>query len=359
MAFLQLFWLLLRMNGLRQMLKRLFIEARIYFCYSTPRKVLNLVRLQLQYLLKRINIQGYPYRYYIEPTNACNLRCPFCFGWQGRSRRLWGMMSVDLFKSIVDQIAPYAYWIDLYNRGEPLLHPDIVTMITYAHQRGIGTKISTNLNSLGNISAEQLVSSGLDHLVVSLDGATQETYAAYRVGGKIDSVLGNLRSIVECKHKLNSATPYITLRTIVTRYNEHELGTIKSIGHQIGVDNIFFVPMIVDITSKDADKWLPRNPNFSFYDYKKRVSKIGQAVKACIELWQRGTITWNGLVFPCCFADGAGEEFGDLNNSNFAEIWNSEQYQASRAVFRDHSTTANSLQITTVCSTCRGSRKRR
>jgi MoaA/NifB/PqqE/SkfB family radical SAM enzyme len=349
-------WLHLRINGPREIFKRLLIEVRIYLRYSTLRKLINLTRLQIQYARRDVFVNGFPFRYYVEPTNACNLRCPFCFGWQGRSERTRGMMSLATFKSLIDKIAPYAYWIDLYNRGEPFLHPDIYDMIIYAHQRRIGTRISTNLNSLGNLTPEQLVKSGLDYLVVSLDGATQETYATYRVGGNVNSVLENLRAIIECKRNLRSATPYITVRTIVMRHNEHELQHIKEIVRHLGVDNVIFTPMIVDIKSKDAERWLPTDPKFSFYDYRQRTNKVWGNLKVCPELWQRATVTWDGLVFPCCFADGEGENFGDLANDDFLSIWNNERYQVSRAVFRDPS---EKPAFVTVCVTCLGSRKRR
>ena len=350
-------WQLMRLNGLWQMLKRLFIEVRVYFKYSTGRKLWNLLRLQWQYRRRSLTAVGSPYRYYIEPTNACNLRCPFCFGWQERSRRSWGTMPLETFKSIVDQIAPYTYWVDLYNRGEPLLHPEICEMISYAHQKGIGTKISTNLNKLEPGTAEKLVTSGLDYLVVSIDGATQESYSSYRAGGNLETLLNNLRAITHEKARLKSATPKITVRTIIMRQNEHELDKIKQTALEIGADNVIFVPMIVDIESDSANEWLPCNPKYSMYDYDKRRNKLAYDLKACSELWQRCTINWDARVFPCCFSDGDGEELGNLLESELSTIWNSIEYKASRATF----STACPSELagtTTVCTECRGSRKR-
>lgn len=349
-------WILLRINGWRQMSRRLFIEARIYVRYSTPRKLANLARLLWQYWRRSLIATGYPYRYYLEPTNACNLRCPFCFGWQERSGRSWGTMTLDTFKHLVDEIAPYTYWIDLYNRGEPLLHPDIFAMIAYAHQRGVGTKISSNLNRLGESGAEQMVKSGLDYLVVSLDGATQKTYASYRVGGDLDQVLKNLRFIVEAKRRLGSATPYITIRTLVMKRNEGEISAIQRLAREIGVDNLIFEPMIVNITRQDASEWLPTNAMYSFYDYDRRTNVAVGDIKACVELWTRGTITWDGHVFPCCFSDGVGEELGDAAQESFLAIWNNEAYRSSRAVFGDPLAPP---VVATVCTQCRGYRKRK
>ena len=353
---LRMGWKHLRINGWRQMLIRLFIEARVYFRYSTARKLANLVRVRWQYGRKSLVATGYPYRYYVEPTNSCNLRCPFCFGWQERSGRQWGLMAPDTFRTIVDQIAPYAYWIDLYDRGEPLLHPDLFAMIAYAHQHRVGTKISSNLNKLDEAGAEQIVKSGLDYLVVSVDGATQETYHSYRVGGNLEVVLKNLRAIVENKRRLKSATPYITMRTLLNRRTEPEMEAIRRIARETGVDNLIFVPMIVNIASADADQWLPTNPLYSFYDYDRRTNAMAGDTKACVELWSRGTITWDGRVFPCCFSDGPNEELGDVAGGSLLAIWNNEAYQASRAAFRDPLAPP---RVTTVCTSCRGFRKRR
>jgi MoaA/NifB/PqqE/SkfB family radical SAM enzyme len=332
---LRLVRLHLHINGAGQMLRRLLIEVGPYVHYGTARKLANLIRVYWQYVRREVVATGYPYRYYVEPTNACNLRCPFCFGWQERSKRPSGVMSLDTFRELVDQIAPYAYWLDLYNRGEPLLHPGILEMVDYAHKRGIATKISTNLHRLDDAGAEKLVKSGLDYLVVPLDGATQETYAFYRVGGELELVLANLRSIVACKSRLRSKTPRITIRTLAMRRNEHELEAIKAIARQTGVDNLIFTPMIINVNSERADQWLPTNPSHSFYDYALRSNKTMEETQACIELWSRGTINWDGRVFPCCFADGASEDLGCLADRSFADIWNSASNLASHLQARE------------------------
>ncbi len=338
------------------MLVRLFIEDRVYFRYATPRKIANLLQSWWHYLRRDVILKSYPYRYYIEPTNACNLRCPFCLGWQERSKRRWGMMSLEMYKAFIDQIAPYTYWIDLYNRGEPVLHPDLVEMIAYAHKHGIGTKISSNFHKVDDAYIEQLVRSGLDYLVIPLDGATQETYSTYRVGGDVEVVLQNLRAVVAWKRRLKSKTPYITIRTLIMRRNEHELEEIKRLAHEMGVDNLMFTPMIVNIKREDADQWLPTNPLHSFYDYEKRTNRFAVR-KACAELWMRGTLNWDGGIFPCCFADNEEEALGKLETTDFLMLWNSKPYQASRAVFRTPPSDAD-YQIATVCTSCRGLRKK-
>ena len=57
--------------------------------------------------------------------------------------------------------------------------------------------------------AEAVVRSGLDTMIVSLDGVTQDVYEQYRVAGRLDRVLDNLRLLVETKRRLGVETPYL------------------------------------------------------------------------------------------------------------------------------------------------------
>lgn len=357
MSTLSLIIQLIRINSFKQMLIRLKIEFLGFARHTTLRKILNLCITSLQSVLRTSHVRGYPYRYYIEPTNACNLRCPFCLGWQERSSRRKGMMSLESFQKIVDEITPYTYWIDLYNRGEPLVNPAAIEMIAYAHAHNIAIKLSTNLHLLDAERVEQLIRSGLDYLVVPLDGGTQETYEKYRVGGDFETVLCNLRLIVEKKRELNSRTPYITIRTLIMKHNEHEMDVMRALARDIGVDNLIFTLMIANI-EKDSviDEWLPTDENYSWYDYQHKTNKITGSLRSCSELWQRMTINWDGSVFPCCFVDEVEMSFGNTNPATIEVIWNNKAYTVSRRVFdRDYKPKGT----VTVCSTCRGGMKRK
>ena len=156
---------------------------------STPRKFANFVLSKVQKWLRRDCLISMPYRYYIDPTNLCNLRCPLCPTGRMELQRPRGRMNLEDFKRIVDQIAPYAYYVELYNWGEPFLHPQIFDMIRYASERKISVQLSSNLNYFNEEMAEQAVASGLTRLLVSVDGATQETYEKYRCGGRLEVVL--------------------------------------------------------------------------------------------------------------------------------------------------------------------------
>jgi MoaA/NifB/PqqE/SkfB family radical SAM enzyme len=126
-------------------------------------------------------------------------------------------MSFDNFRRIIDELGAYLYRVDLHNWGEPLLNDEIYRMISYARARNIEVRVSSNLNVIDQVKAEKLVKSGLDVLIVSLDGASQETYMQYRVGGRFDKVLNSIKMVTEIKKELSASKPFIIWQFLVMR----------------------------------------------------------------------------------------------------------------------------------------------
>jgi len=318
--------------------------------HSTPKKLANWLSLRLDRALRRAKVSGYPYHYVIDPVNICNLRCPLCPTGRGTLKRPRGRMALADFKRIIDQVAEYAYFVDLYNWGEPLLHPDVFEMIAYASSGNISTKISTNLNVFDERMAKQVIESGLEELVVSLDGADQETYARYRVGGSFDKVIQNLKILIKQKELAKSPFPFITIRVLLMRYNENQIPLIKELGRQLGVNNVVIAPIMVNTGSpEDMEEWLPANEAYSFYEYKTRRNRTLQKVKACPYLWQMCVISWEGGVSPCCWYDDPANDFGNALAEPIRSIWNNEFYVASRKVFRGERASRD-----TICVRCKG-----
>src|SRR4051794_9604801 len=132
---------------------------------------------------------GYPISISIEPTTSCNLRCPECPSGLRSFTRPTGMMKKELFESVVTQLAPSLSYLIFYFQGEPYLHPHLLEMIKLASVKKIYTATSTNAHYLSDEAAKETVESGLDRLIISLDGTTQESYQSYRIGGKLDKVI--------------------------------------------------------------------------------------------------------------------------------------------------------------------------
>ena len=210
-----------------------------------------------------------PYRYTIDPVNVCNLRCPLCptgLGILGRDR---GLMKVEEFRAIIDQIAPWCYLLELYNWGEPFLHPGIFDMIRYATDEKIFVRLSSNLNRYDESLARQTVASGLGAITLSIDGATEESYQRYRQRGKLAVALENLHLLVQAKREQRASHPFIVVRMLVNRYNEGEVDQLRERVLGMGADLFVTGDLFVDTTNPEqAAEWLPTNPENSVYRYR-------------------------------------------------------------------------------------------
>ena len=171
-------------------------------------------------------------------------------------------MDFDLFTKVVDQIKSSCMWLTLYSWGEPFLNRRIHEYIEYAHNKNIATIISSNLNKpLTPKIAEQVIKSGLDVMIVSLDGVTQDVYEVYRVNGYLNHVLANLHLLDDMKRELGSKTPYIEWQFIVMKQNEHQLDEAKVLASELGVDSLVFKKVDFPHGEDDqaeAERWLPR-----------------------------------------------------------------------------------------------------
>jgi MoaA/NifB/PqqE/SkfB family radical SAM enzyme len=337
-------------RGFIYTLRLVSFQMHQFIAYSTPGKFVNFVACKTQKWLKRERVWGMPYRYHIDPVNICNLKCPLCptgLGILGRER---GRIDFDQYKRIIDQIVPYAYYVELFNWGEPFLHPLIFDIIQYAHVRKIAVRISTNMNRFNREMAAKTVNSGLNALVASVDGADQETYEKYRRGGQLTRVLDNLQMLVDEKRKAKSRTPFITLRMLINRYNENQINSMRELSVALGVDAFSTIPTFVDTSNPEqVAEWLPNQESFSYYDYS---SKKLENVWHCSDLWESMIINWDGGLAPCCWLHNKDFDFDNAFSKPLKDIWNGVSYMNSRRVFRINGPDHGSKQ--TICTICQG-----
>src|ERR1700757_2728750 len=210
----------------------------------TPRRLFNGMKVLSSYYLskwtKRAIQWGYPVSLSFEPTTSCNLRCPECPSGLRAFTRPTGMLQQDFFRSTIDDIHKELLYLIFYFQGEPFLNPDFLEMVKYAHNKGVYTATSTNAHYLTDEKAQRTIESGLDRLIISIDGTTQDVYQQYRVGGKLEKVLQGTRNIVKWKKTLKSKTPFVIFQFLVVRPNEDQLDDIRRLAAEIGVDQVRF-----------------------------------------------------------------------------------------------------------------------
>jgi MoaA/NifB/PqqE/SkfB family radical SAM enzyme len=322
---------------------------------STPTKIANVVMAKSYKQLRRDRLVSMPYRYTIDPTNTCNLRCPLCptgLGILGRER---GLMKMADFQHVVDEIAPWCYLLELYNWGEPFLHPGIFDMINYAYQRKIVVRLSSNLNHFNPEMAGKTVDAGLGCIIVSVDGATEESYQSYRRRGRLETVLRNLRYLVDAKRSRNADHPFIMVRMLMNRYNEREVETLRTVIMDIGADIFVAGDLFIDTTNAaQRQEWLPLDAKNSPYDYQEGDSgqQVIENVWHCSDLWESMTINWDGGVAPCCWLHKHEHDFANALQQPVREIWNGAAYVSARRVFALGGSRTGPQNV--ICTTCRG-----
>lgn len=318
------------------MVPRLYLYDALNFIGKlTWRRIWNAFYVYASYYCARYLRQpvqwGLPFSVAIEPTTACNLRCPECPSGLRAFSRPTGNLRSDFFRKTVDELAPKLLYLTFYFQGEPYIHPEFLDMVNYAHRRRIYTTTSTNGHFLNDANARRTVESGLDRLIISVDGATQEVYQQYRKAGNLEAVLQGARNVVGWKQKLHSRTPHIIFQCLVVRPNEHQLEDLKALAKEIGVDEVRFKTAQV----YDYKNGHPLIPTISKYARYKRTKEGSWRVKNrllnhCWKLWHSCVITWDGLVVPCCFDKDAQHRLGDLRQGTFQHFWQGQAYRTFR-----------------------------
>lgn len=326
-------------------------DAINFLSKTSIRKIVNAALILSSYYLSKllkIPVQwGLPITISIEPTTQCNLECPECPSGVKFFTRPTGYISIDLFQRLLNQTHSHLLYMYFYFQGEPYLHPQFFELVNAAASRKIYTVTSTNAHFLGKRKAEETVKSGLDRIIISIDGTTQETYSKYRIGGSLKKVLEGTKNLVEAKNILQSKTPHIVFQFIVMRHNEHQMGEAKQLAKSIGVDELKFKTVQVYDFEHNADL-VPLNETFSRYE----INSVNPSIKNkllnhCWKLWHSCVMTWDGKIVPCCFDKDASHRLGDIKENSFSTIWKSDAYRNFRTkIIRSRS----SIDICTNCS---------
>ena len=293
----------------------------------------------------------------LDPINVCNLECPLCASKDQDYKK--GKMSLDTFKMILSKI-PSVRVIVLFNWGEPLLYHETLNMVRESVSRDIYTVVHTNFSFKQDDGFfEELVNSGLHQLVISADGASQETYEKYRVKGNLERVFENIILTVAARKRLKKRDPKIVWKFIVNRFNEHEIGRAKMLAKELGVEILFDKMGLGDDLPdmKFAEsledrkkKWLPENQKFVL-NYYKNGNGLPINDKPCNQLFTSPVVNPDGKVVPCCWVTSEENVWGDLNKESFEDIWYNDNYIYSRSLFGKKAYGGNDFR--TVCTDCK------
>ena len=301
----------------------------------TVRRIWNALKVFCSFYLTKWTgrpIQwGLPFTISIESTTACNLRCPECPSGLRAFSRPTGNLKEDFFRSTIDDLHRELLYLIFYFQGEPYINPKFLEMVQYAHQKGIYTITSTNGHFLNDANAKKTIESGLDRLIISVDGTTQEVYENYRKEGNLEVVLQGARNVVKWKKKLQSKTPHIIFQFLVVRPNEHQIPEIHQLAKEIGIDEVKLkTAQVYDY--KHGNPLIPSISKYARYAQQEdgTYQVKNELLNHCWKLWHSCVISWDGMVVPCCFDKDALHRLGDLKTNSMRSIWYGENYQNFR-----------------------------
>jgi len=310
-----------------------FVKMRSFkFLKTNWNKFLN----YLSYLLKLEKVFGNPYIKVLEPTNACMMNCIMCP--RKNMTRKVEFMDLELYKSIIDQ-AKWNDHLDFSHFGDPLMHPQIESMIRYATKKGIKVQIYTNPNLLTEETCLKLIKSKLQLIYITIDGADDKTYKYFRgPNASYKKAIKNIDTLIRLKKERNSDMK-IVVAMIVMEKNKNQIDDFKKIWGKKGID---IVTTKNFITFEGSDKKIFKLGVKGLYK-----EKFGIGSGDCADPWTGVVVTAGGNVVPCCLDYDEKYMLGDLKKESLKEIWNNKKIRLLRKYFKNH--TEDKIDL---CRTC-------
>lgn len=298
----------------------------------------------------------------IEIITRCNLACVMCprtvalsLAGSTDARAKWfEAMPLDRYTRILDQ-ASGTRSLSLHGLGEPLLHPNLVEFVEQAVARDIQVRLTTNLTLLTPERTQRFIRSGLDRLIVSLDGASAETYESIRVHASFEKVIANLKGLLAARRALNAARPRVDVNMVVGAANQYEVAAMVRLCHRLGVDGLILSPVKPANASvapllcpPDAwDQYIAaarqeaQRLSFSLH-VRGHVGPGTDAPRAerhketwrCRQPWLSSMVEADGSVMPCCNIHDRQHALGNILTEEFREIWAGRCYRSFREALK-------------------------
>ena len=276
----------------------------------------------------------------VEPTNRCNFNCPLCDKGSGNLSRAEGIMKLDDFVKILDEAGRGLKLLLLWNQGEPFINKRLTEFINIASRRGIFCIVSTN-GSLIAKNLEGIIESGLDELIVSLDGATEATFNMYRKGGDFNRIVDSVEKLVKLRGERNK--PLISLQFLLLKHNIKEIASFKELADKTCADRVLWKTVQVSETAQ-AEEYLPEAAEFRRYKDGKGI-KVNKTYQGCRRLLYSAVIDWNGNMVPCCFDKDESFVMGNVLRDGFKRCWTGEEFSSLRREI-------SSGKMPDMCSNC-------
>lgn len=280
---------------------------------------------------------NFPNRITVELTNNCNVSCTFC----NRQKICMdlGYMNEALFYKIIDEAAEHLpVKLVPFFRGEPLMHPHIIELLSYAKQKGIGPiQIASNGLLLDEKMQDGLIEAGVDYISFSLDTLDEDIYSRSRLTGNLSISNDNVKSMgVKCKELSAKGVkvPKLQVSTInVEEYIPKQKEFINYWKQYVDVVRVY---------EQHDEKGGLVNP-----EVRKQLDFISDR-KPCRKIFTDMIIRWDGKLTLCNYDWDETRPIGDINNMSLQEAWDSDEYER----IRNQHLTCDEECIEGICKEC-------
>jgi len=299
---------------------------------------------------------GMPGFVQFEVTTRCNIMCKNCLRTLEQANYVNRDMPLSFFKSIVDQLKYPTKSVHIVGMGEPLLHPDIFSMISYAKKKGFEVSLIDNFTLVDREKSLKFIASGLDFLYISFDSPSKEIFEELRAGACFEKVIENIRILVRTKEEMKAEKPVFIFKSTISKFNLHELPQLVKLAEDLGANGINFGKMMSEedsstkiLANRFTEKDLPKSTIF-IDPCEMSDSYLCDGLRGCY-------ITVDGKVLPCGLIPESAprakyDQFilGDLHLNTISEIWRSSVFKRFRKKIR-------SGEYLPWCKTCAGYKK--
>jgi len=223
-------------------------------------------------------------------------------------------MHKDTFQMIADQCGEHGAWVRISGGGEPMLHPEAVELIEYAKKAGARVGLITNGSRFTDDSSRRLIEANVDMIEFSVDAADEETYERVRKGLKWETLVENVKRMVELRNQLKSTTKIIA-------------SGINQEGVDIDRVATFWSPIVDNFQKRKYLTWAINDPSKSA-DPTPYLPPEDQI--PCPFLFERLNIDSRGKVMVCGFDIAAVTDMGNIHEKSIKEIWHGEGFHYYR-----------------------------
>lgn len=300
-------------------------------------KRFNFLKSCLNFVYRRTQPWSWPVHMQIELTNYCNLKCPVCPTGIGAINRKPLAMDVSLFEQLMDEVGQCLLTLCLWGWGESILHPQLAEILRIASQHNVITILSTNGQNLNDEKMyEAIASYPPTHLIVAIDGLTNETNSLYRVGARLESILAGVHRIAHAKSKNHSPYPLLQMRYMIMKHNQHELPHVRSFAKEHLFDLLTIRTLsTIDFHEGKHRELLPDDDTFRAYQYD-HSERIHLKDFVCQHAFSFPTILADGTVVLCEQDYNAQQPYGKVTHGcSFRDLWFSKRAVTIRKTVRD------------------------